>query len=240
MTDEELRELLTGHVRELERAGGPPPVLHPRRVPRWSVGLTAVMTSVAAAVLALVLSWPQAHQVPAAGGRPSSGPHPSGRAGVTPAPYVRPVPRCAPGRLEVSAVHRYGDSMPGEVVAVRFRNTGSADCSVSGYPVLSSLPGASAMRVTYGAGTAAWTVVRRPVTLRPGASAAVDVLMTSSVTGPPCQTAQRMKVTPPGGGAATIVTGPASWLGVCFRGAVEVSPVFPARYAPLIGSYPRS
>jgi hypothetical protein len=237
MTDEELRELLTGHVRELERAAGPPPVLRPRRSVRWSVGLTAAMTTVAAAVVALVLNGTQGDQAAVPGGGPSSGPGP---AAVTPQPYVRSLPRCAPGSLQVSAVHGYGDSMPGQVVAIRFRNTGSADCSVAGFPAVSSLPGAPAMRVTYGAGTAAWTVVRRPVTLRPGESAAADVLMTSSVTGTPCQTAQRMKVNPPGGGAATIVTGPASWQGVCFRGAVEVSPVFPARYAPLIGSYPRS
>jgi hypothetical protein len=131
--------------------------------------------------------------------------------------------------------------MPGLVVAIRFRNTGPRACSVAGYPVLSVPPGAPAMRMRYTAQNAAWTVVRRPVLLRPGASAAVSVLVTSfsAVTNVPCRTPQSMGVAPPGGSRVIWIVAPASWQGVCLRGAAEVSPVYPASYAPLIGHYPR-
>jgi hypothetical protein len=242
MTDEELRELLTGHVRELERRAGPVPPLRPRRPARWSVGLTTAVTASAAVLLALALAWPGRGRVTPGSG-PSTGPEPTiSFPGVTPPVPAGPAaPRCAARSLRVSPVRAAADSMPGLVVAVRFRNAGSRACSVTGFPAVSARPGANALRVRYTAQNAAWTVARRPVLLRPGASAAVDVLISSfsAVTFVPCRTPQSMAVAPPGGGPATWIVAPPSWQGVCVRGQVEVSPVYPARYAPLIGQYPR-
>ena len=242
MTDEELRGLLTGHVRALERTAGPPPELRPRRAARWSVGLTTAATAGAAVLLALALAWPRDSLVPSAVG-PSGGPGPTvSFPGVTSPVQTGPAaPRCKPRSLRVSPVRAAADSMPGLVVAIRFRNAGPRACSVAGYPVLSAPPGGLAMRMRYTAQNAVWTVVRRPVLLRPGASAAVSVLVASfsAVTNVPCRTPQSMGVAAPGGSRVIWITAPASWQGVCLRGAIEVSPVYPARYAPLIGRYPR-
>jgi hypothetical protein len=242
MTDEELRELLTGHVRELERSAGPPPPLRLRRRPRWSTGLTLAATTAGAAALAIALSWPRDNQVTPTGG-PPGGPGPTMISpGVTHPVQTSPAaPPCTPRSLRISPVRAAADSMPGLVVAVRFRNAGSRACSLAGYPALSAPPGAPALRPRYTAQNAVWTVARRPVLLRPGASAAASVLIASfsAVTNLPCRTPQSMAVAPPGGGRVIWIVAPASWQGVCLRGAVEVSPVYPARYAPLIGQYPR-
>lgn len=242
MTDKELRELLTGHVRALERTAGPPPKLRPRHPAYRPIGLTTAVAAGAAVLLAVVLAWPQDSQVPSTG-RPSGGPGPTVVSpGVTPPVQTGPAaPRCQPGSLRVSPVRAAADSMPGLVVAIRFRNAGPRACSVAGYPVLSAPPGAPAMRMRYTAQNAVWTVIGRPVLLRPGASAAVSVLVASfsAVTSVPCRTPQSMGVAAPGGSRVIWIAAPASWQGVCLRGAVEVSPVYPARYAPLIGQYPR-
>jgi len=76
MTDEELRELLTGHVRELERSAGPLPPLRPRRPARWPIGLTAAVTAAVAVLLAVALAVPRDSRVTPRGGA-SGGPGPT-------------------------------------------------------------------------------------------------------------------------------------------------------------------
>jgi hypothetical protein len=255
MTDEELREILASHTRLLEHVT--PPVLPAirRRARRQAIRATASALA-ATAVLGTVLAgagWaisqshaartgsqpaahpPGAHPPPAP--QPSA-PRPAAHPSSAPDRAARP---CAARSLRLGTVRQPASTMPGIVTAVLFRNTGTITCWLKGWPQVTvppRAPGDPLVKVQDVQGTGSWSVAVTRVVLRPGQSAAAN-LMIGEAAGTGTCGSRAWAVTPPGGQRAVTVHERLTWPDACTANGLAVSPVYPARYAPLTGNYPR-
>jgi hypothetical protein len=149
--------------------------------------------------------------------------------------------RCTAGALRVSAVRQTASTMPGIITAVRFRNAGKTTCWLRGWPKVKVPPrghGHPAVKVKYFKVTGAWSVAVTRVTLRPGDSAAANMMIGNAVRPGSCGS-RTWSITPPGGKRAVAVHERKSWPSACSGTGLAVSPVYPGRYAPLVGDYPR-
>jgi hypothetical protein len=249
-SDEDLRQLLAAHAGRLEPAS-PPSYLSIRRRARRRIIRVASASAASATVLSVAVvagllaagSHPSGPQSPASSGAQSPGPQSRPTATPTATPTARPGngssdPPCAARSLHPHLTRTADSTMPGTVGAVVFRNIGTAACELEGYPQV-RLRGASRPRaaIAYVAGTGSWSVSRTEVRLRPGASAAAN-LMISEAANPGRCGSRTWVITPPGGGRATTLEAPASWPAACTGNTIAVSRVYPGRLAPLTGSYP--
>jgi Protein of unknown function (DUF4232) len=246
-SDEELRQLLAAHAGRLEPAS-PPSYLSIRRRARRRIIRVASASAASATVLSVAVvatllaagSHPSGPQTPASSGGQSPGPQTSAPA----SPPARPghsspeVPQCAARSLRLRLTRMTGATMPGTVGAVVFRNAGATTCELAGFPQV-RLSGTNLPRraVAYFAVGASWSVAKTEVRLRPGGSAAADLMIAEAVNPGPCGS-RTWVIVPPGGGRATTLAAPPSWPDACTRDAIVVSPVYPGRLAPLTGSYP--
>lgn len=246
-SDEYLRQLLAAHAGRLEPANPPSYVSIRRRARRRIIRVAS-----ASAASATVLSVAVVAGLLAAGPHPSGPQSPAPAGGQSPGPQSRPaasstarpgngspdVPPCVARSLRLRLTRTADSTMPGTVGAVVFRNTGATTCELEGYPQV-RLRGTTRPRraVAYVTATGSWSVGRTEIRLRPGASAAAN-LMISEAANPGRCGSRTWAITPPGGGRATTLDAPASWPAACTGNTIAVSRVYPGRQAPLTGSYP--
>jgi hypothetical protein len=249
MRDEQLRQELADWLRPFEQA--PPPDLSVirRRLRRRRARNAAA----GAALCALAAGAAVVIQSSAAPNR--------GVANGSPGPT--PAPACSGHNLHVGwgssvAMRRRTAETPPAVYLLKIRNTGSTQCSLTGWPALTAARPALPAGVTIHYGTTSVNVlspnpasrVVKPtrVLLPPGASAAAAVTVSTAAQTSQCVQPARWWVTPPHAGASALLppppaprgpTGATGGLAVCPSSAVVVSPVYPAA-VPVGQNYPRS
>jgi Protein of unknown function (DUF4232) len=253
MRDEDLRDQMAAWIRPVQELPVPDLAVIRRRVHRRRVRVAAAAAAAIAVVAGSGLLIRSAVAPSPAITRPASpaitrpaSPAPTRPASPAPThPAVTGPPRpasarCSDSDLRVGWSPSYAGTMPGQVYAIVFLNTGTASCSLDGWPRMAILSPSqlTPVPVGYQSSAAAWAVISpAQIVLRPGTSVAANVLVGTPEDAGDCGR-PTWAVTPPQGQASITVaesvppsptTGP-QYLNqplVCANSTITVSPVFP-------------
>ncbi|MGO8883201.1 MAG: DUF4232 domain-containing protein [Streptosporangiaceae bacterium] len=148
---------------------------------------------------------------------PSAGHPPSG------------VTSCAQVHLHISGPRLRGDTMPGPVAIIVFRNTAKTACSLKGWPKVALLgPRPGVVPVRDMTATGAWAMGVTRVVLRPGGSATSSMLIATPASVGECGM-PGWALTPPGGPRPVHVRQQAGDPQICAGETLAVSPVYPGQ-----------
>jgi hypothetical protein len=230
MRDDDLRDQLAAWIQPVQQLPAPDIEVIRRRARRRAVQNAAVGVAAIAVLGGSVILIRSAVR--------ASSPAPQRPAIASPRSHA--APRCAAHDLRISGPGSQIGTMPGIVTVIVLRNAGGTRCSLEGWPtvaILGSRRGRTAVPISYRTATAAWSIERTRVVLRPGASAAASMLIGTPTSASNCRL-PTWAITPPHSVRSVIVHQPPGGPRVCLGDSIIVSPIYPGR-APRVSYAPR-